>query len=79
MNDWKLNEEIEIFRKYLRIPTVHPDIDYSMLKAQSQTLVTTQICYRFFMQIASKMCGVSEGAGQLTGYALPGLLSGEGG
>jgi hypothetical protein len=27
-NIWENNEEIEIFREYLRIPTVHPDIDY---------------------------------------------------
>lgn len=26
---WQNNEEVEIFREYLRIPTVHPDIDYS--------------------------------------------------
>lgn len=25
---WYGNEEIRIFREYLRIPTVHPDIDY---------------------------------------------------
>lgn len=27
--DWENNEEIKLFREYLRIPTVHPDIDYS--------------------------------------------------
>lgn len=26
---WENNEEIEIFREYLRIPTVHPNVDYS--------------------------------------------------
>lgn len=26
---WENNEEIQIFREYLRIPTVHPDVDYS--------------------------------------------------
>jgi len=26
---WENNEEIKIFREYLRIPSVHPDIDYS--------------------------------------------------
>lgn len=26
---WENNEEIKIFREYLRIPTVHPDVDYS--------------------------------------------------
>lgn len=25
---WENNEEIRIFREYLRIATVHPDIDY---------------------------------------------------
>lgn len=26
---WESNEEIQIFREYLRIPTVHPNVDYS--------------------------------------------------
>jgi aminoacylase len=25
---WDDDEEIQIFREYLRIPSVHPDIDY---------------------------------------------------
>lgn len=29
MDKWENNEEITIFREYLRIPSVHPDIDYS--------------------------------------------------
>lgn len=28
LQSWELNEEIQIFREYLRIPTVHPNIDY---------------------------------------------------
>lgn len=31
ISKWENNEEIRIFREYLRIPTVHPDIDYSKL------------------------------------------------
>lgn len=27
--DWEFNSEIQLFREYLRIPSVHPDIDYS--------------------------------------------------
>lgn len=27
--DWEFHEEIQLFREYLRIPTVHPEIDYS--------------------------------------------------
>lgn len=27
--EWENNEEIKIFREYLRIPTVHPNVDYS--------------------------------------------------
>lgn len=27
--EWESNEEINIFREYLRIPTVHPNVDYS--------------------------------------------------
>lgn len=29
MAKWANNEEIQIFREYLQIPSVHPDIDYS--------------------------------------------------
>lgn len=29
MSAWESNEEIQIFREYLRIASVHPDIDYS--------------------------------------------------
>lgn len=28
MSSWEDNEEIKLFREYLRIPSVHPDIDY---------------------------------------------------
>lgn len=28
MADWENNEEIQIFREYLRIPTVHPNVNY---------------------------------------------------
>lgn len=27
--NWENNEEIKIFREYLRIPTVQPNVDYS--------------------------------------------------
>lgn len=31
-SDWANNEEIEIFREYLRIPTIStPDVDYSKI------------------------------------------------
>lgn len=26
--DYELNEEIQLFREYLRIPSVHPNVDY---------------------------------------------------
>lgn len=29
-NDGGENEAVTNFREYLRIPTVHPDVDYSM-------------------------------------------------
>lgn len=32
IQNWEENEEIQIFREYLRIPTVHPNIDYSKIK-----------------------------------------------
>ncbi|XP_064549735.1 aminoacylase-1-like [Drosophila montana] len=40
--EWENNEEIKIFREYLRIPTVHPNIDYTacveFLKRQAASL-----------------------------------------
>ncbi|XP_017046431.1 aminoacylase-1-like [Drosophila ficusphila] len=39
---WENNEEIKIFREYLRIPTVHPNVDYTacveFLKRQAKSL-----------------------------------------
>lgn len=32
VSKWETNEEIQIIREYLRIATVHPDIDYSKMK-----------------------------------------------
>lgn len=29
--EWENNKEIKIFREYLRIPSVHPNVDYSKL------------------------------------------------
>jgi len=29
VSEWENNEEIKIFREYLRIPSVHPNVDYS--------------------------------------------------
>lgn len=31
-NLWNNNEEIEIFREYLRIPTVHPNVNYGKIQ-----------------------------------------------
>lgn len=28
LQSWEMNEEIQIFREYLRFPTVHPNINY---------------------------------------------------
>lgn len=37
-SDWTNNEEIEIFREYLRIPTIStPDVDYS--KTNSKLII----------------------------------------
>jgi len=41
-NKWENNEEIQLFREYLRIPSVHPDVDYepcvAFLKKQADNL-----------------------------------------
>jgi hypothetical protein len=34
MSPWENNEEIKIFREYLRIPSVHPNIDYGEHETQ---------------------------------------------
>lgn len=45
MSKWENNEEIEILREYLRIPSVHPNIDYEpcveFLKRQAKSLDLT--------------------------------------
>lgn len=38
-NEWEDNEEIQIFREYLRIPSVHPDIDYGKLRINKKKLL----------------------------------------
>lgn len=42
MSSWEKNEEIQIFREYLRIPSVHPDVDYEpcveFLRKQAESL-----------------------------------------
>lgn len=40
--EWENNEEIKIFREYLRIPSVHPNIDYSKFSI----LITFSIMFR---------------------------------
>ncbi|XP_055389609.1 aminoacylase-1-like [Condylostylus longicornis] len=41
-NKWENNEEIQFFREYLRIPSVHPDVDYDpclkFIKSQADNL-----------------------------------------
>lgn len=32
MSAWENNEEIKLFREYLKIPTVHPNVNYGMIK-----------------------------------------------
>lgn len=32
MSKWENNKEIQLFREYLRIQTVHPNIDYGKIK-----------------------------------------------
>lgn len=37
---WENNEEIRIFREYLRIPTVQPNVDYGICR----TYIYINIC-----------------------------------
>ncbi|XP_062123616.1 aminoacylase-1-like [Drosophila sulfurigaster albostrigata] len=48
--EWETNEEIEIFREYLKIPSVHPKPDYTpcveFLKRQAESLdLSVQVVY----------------------------------
>lgn len=43
---WENNEEIKIFREYLQIPSVHPDIDYGKVKYK---YINTTICLYIYM------------------------------
>uniref|UniRef100_A0A034W2Z0 N-acyl-aliphatic-L-amino acid amidohydrolase n=1 Tax=Bactrocera dorsalis TaxID=27457 RepID=A0A034W2Z0_BACDO len=50
MSDWENNKEIQLFREYLQIPSVHPNVDYTpcveFLKKQANDLgLPVQICY----------------------------------
>lgn len=46
MTDWEKNEEIQIFREYLRIPSVHPNIDYGDYRIiLSKFIVLIRISY----------------------------------
>lgn len=37
MSKWESNEEIQIFREYLRIPSVHPDVNYGKFRSHIET------------------------------------------
>lgn len=39
MSAWEDNEEIKIFREYLRIPSVHPNVDYGELSAEVEHMI----------------------------------------
>lgn len=46
LQSWDMNEEIQIFREYLRFPTVHPSIDYResfALKVKSSSSSTAHV------------------------------------
>lgn len=51
--EWENNEEIQILRHYLRIPTVHPDINYSKIIFHS---LNEKNFYKYFLYIYSGMC-----------------------
>lgn len=44
--EWENNEEIKIFREYLRIPSVHPNIDYSKFPQIDKFFGCVQIAIR---------------------------------
>lgn len=52
VQSWDMDEEIQIFREYLRFPTVHPNIDYR----ESQSLkVKIKIFLKFRFNFSSAM------------------------
>lgn len=43
MSKWESNEEIQIFREYLRIPSVHPDVNYGISMKQQNRFDVIEI------------------------------------
>lgn len=41
--EWENNEELNIFREYVRIPSVHPNADYSKCVCEIVQTYTTPI------------------------------------
>lgn len=60
LSNWDKNEEILIFREYLRIPTVEPNADYrKMFSRMSKLIYITKsfiyrASYRFFEGASSQ-------------------------
>lgn len=41
MSNWEKNEEIQILQEYLRIPSVHPNVDYGEISKFSNDFFVT--------------------------------------
>lgn len=55
LQSWEMNEEIQIFREYLRFPTVHPNINYRRsfaLKFRSSSSSTLNAWFRVHTSFA---------------------------
>lgn len=52
---WENNEEIEIFREYVRIKSVHPDIDYGKKLLKKYLKLFNDF---YFFKINRAMCWI---------------------
>lgn len=53
---WESNEEIRLFREYLKIPSVHPDVDYGSYGHQVDTGANEVL----LQMVVSNFCAVRQ-------------------
>lgn len=67
---WDPEQELEYFREYLRIPSVHPDPDYG-----AKCALDISILYLIDLHIHRTLCGVPAATGRADGAACGRVLS----
>lgn len=57
MSSWENNDEIEVFREYLRIPSVHPNVDYGKFSDFKLHFATYLNYYITNLGFSLRQCG----------------------